>query len=158
MDQPKLLTHTGIHIAKEIYTLFQESYLIEADLIGIKNFPPLSRSVSNIQKSKTQFWGMYIASNLAAAAEIEIKDNLLDIHSFVVSPKHFRQGLASSLLNYLLRSTECNSAVVETASANKPAILLYKKFGFVEDKSWNSKGINKISLRLKLGNKKSDTL
>lgn len=158
MEQPKLLSHTDTNIAQEIYTLFQESYVIEANLIGSESFPPLARSVSNIQNSKTQFWGFYKNSALATVAEIEITSTFLDIHSFVVSPQFFRQGLANNLLGYLLRSTECNSAIVETASANKPAILLYKKFGFIEEKRWNSKGINKISLRLNLGNKKSDTL
>lgn len=150
MEQPKLLNHTDTPIAQEIHTLFQESYLIEAKLIGVENFPPLTRSVNNIQKSKTQFWGFYKDSILATVAEIETNPNLLDIHSFVVSPQFFRQGLANNLLAYLLKYTDCNSAVVETASANKPAILLYKKFGFTEDKKWSLKGINKIRLRLKL--------
>lgn len=147
MGHPKLLNHSVIHIAQEIYTLFQESYLIEANLIGVKNFPPLTRSIDNIKKSKTQFWGIYKNSYLAAVAEIEVKNNHLDIHSFVVSPQHFRKGLANNLLGYLLRYTECNSAVVETAYANKPAILLYKKFGFIEDIKWKTKGIDKIRLK-----------
>ncbi|MCF6360291.1 MAG: GNAT family N-acetyltransferase [Cyclobacteriaceae bacterium] len=189
--------------AEEIYLLFQESYTVEADLLGIANFPPLSRSVSNIRESKTHFWGYYKNSILAAVAEIElkpeicnrisirplthfksvallclcshhsgamlsnpncliycdlkphhepyriirVKDRLLDIHSFVVSPIFFRQGIGSKLLCAIMDSEIWNRAVVETGSANKPAILLYQKFGFIEEKEWiTGEGIEKIML------------
>lgn len=158
LEVPKLLNNSDQSIAEEIYVLFQESYSIEAKLIGVEDFPPLKRRTSNIQESKTQFWGMYKNATLAAAVEIEIKDDLLDIHSFVVSPSFFRQGIANKLLSFLLESTQCNKAVVETATANKPAILLYQKFGFIENNRWlTAAGINKLKLTLNFGHKKSDT-
>ena len=95
MNQPQLLNHSATNIAQEIYALFQESYLIEAKLIGVHNFPPLNRSFSNIKNSRTQFLGFYINSLLAAVAETEIKDGLLDIHSFVVSPHSLEKALAA---------------------------------------------------------------
>jgi len=130
--------------AEEIYLIFQESYTVESNLLGIANFPPLSRSVKNIRESKNHFWGCYKNSILAAVAEIELKDKLLDIHSFVVSPTFFRQGIGSKLLSAILDSELWKFAVVETGSANKPAILLYQKFGFIEEKEWiTDEGIEK---------------
>ncbi len=115
----------------------------------IENFPPLKRSISNIQESKTQFWGYFKATEMAAVVEFELDNNLLDIHSFVVLPKYFRQGIASKLIKHLLNSLKWDSAVVETAKANNPAIFLYKKHGFTEDEVWTTNdGIEKIKLKL----------
>ena len=145
-----LLKQTNLGIAKSIHQLFQKSYTIEAELIGVASFPPLERTVKVIQDSKTQFWGYYKNDTLAAIAEIELTDSLLDINSFVVSPTFFRQGIGSILLKYLLTTFSFDSAVVETATANKPAILLYEKHGFREAKIWMTKiGIEKIMLTLK---------
>jgi len=143
----KLLNHTDLYIAERIYQLFQKSYSIEAKLIGVDSFPPLERTLDNIQDSKTQFWGYYKNDNLAAIAEIELTNKLLDINSFVVSTTFFRQGIGSDLLGYLLTNLSFEFAVVETATANKPAISLYKKFGFIETKKWLTEiGIEKVML------------
>ncbi len=143
----KLLKNTDLDIAESIYQLFQASYTVEAKLLKIDNFPPLNRSISNIQSSKTQFWAYYVSSNLAAIAEIELVNPTLDIHSFVVSPTYFRQGIGSNLLEYLLTNLSFESAVVETASVNKPAIALYKKMGFIKEKIFvNGIGIKKVML------------
>lgn len=143
------LSHPRESTAKAIYNLFQVSYLIEAKLVGVENFPPLKRSISNIQVSKTQFWGYFKATELAAVVEFELDNNLLEIHSFVVLPKYFKQGIANNLLLHLLNSVQWDSSVVETATANNPAISLYKKFGFVKDEIWiTSDGIEKIKLKL----------
>ena len=153
-----LLQQTDIKIAESIYQLFQRSYAIEATLIGVDSFPPLKRSVQKIQNSKTQFWGYHINDTLAAIAEIELENKLLDIHSFVVLPSFFRKGIGSDLLTYLLTIQPIDSAIVETATANKPAIQLYQKFGFMEEKIWKVDEINKIRLRFNPKHKKSDTL
>lgn len=144
-----ILTQTDNSIAKTIYLLFQKSYPIEAKLIGVESFPPLERSLKEIQNSKTIFLGYYYNGDLAGIAEIELMDRLLDINSFVVSPSFFRQGIGSKLLKHLLTTLSFESAVVETASANQPAILLYKKFGFIEVKNWMTDiGIEKVMLSL----------
>lgn len=144
-----LLNHTDSEIAERIYQLFQASYSVEAKLLKIKDFPPLKKSTINIQSSKTQFWGYY---NNVAIAEISITANhILSIHSFVVSPSYFRQGIGSKLLSDVLELLKWETAVVETGAKNHPAILLYKKFGFIEKKQWvNKEGIEKTMLTLKL--------
>ena len=131
-------------IAKEIHSVFQNSYLIEAQLVGVVNSPLLLRSSNNIVNSKTNFYGFSYESCLAAVIEIKIDEKHLDIHSLTVDPKYFRIGIADKLISYVLNSFDISSATVETAAVNKPAINLYKKHGFLEFKRWTpSHGIKK---------------
>lgn len=137
-------------IAERIYVVFQNSYKVEAQLIGVFNFPPLSRSVNDIVNSKTDFYGFNDENSLAAVIEIEIDGRQLDIHSLTVDPKYFRQGIADKLINYVLNAFDISNAIVETAVVNKPAINLYKKHGFLEFKRWTpSHGIEKLAMTMK---------
>lgn len=137
-------------IAERIYVVFQNSYKVEAQLIGVFNFPPLSRSVNDIVNSKTDFYGFNDENSLAAVIEIEIDGRQLDIHSLTVDPTYFRQGIADKLINYVLNAFDISNAIVETAVVNKPAINLYKKHGFLEFKRWTpSHGIEKLAMTMK---------
>ena len=134
-------------VASQIYTVFQNSYKIEAELIGVAEFPPLSRSVNNILNSKTQFYGFSDKDFLAAVIEIEVEDGQLDINSLTVDPSYFRKGIADKLIRYVLDNFDLKKATVETAVVNKPAINLYQKHGFVEFKRWTpSHGIEKLAM------------
>ena len=141
------LKSSNEYIANLIYTIFQDSYKVEAQLIGVLNFPPLLRSVKDIINSKTDFYGFSDNNKLAAVIEIVIKDQHLDIHSLTVDPKYFRKGIADKLISYILEAFEITEAIVETAVVNKPAISLYKKHDFVEFKRWTpSHGIEKLAM------------
>ena len=146
----KKLDNSNIDIANEIFTVFQNSYKIEAQLIGVSDFPPLLRSVKNIENSKTQFYGFIEDKCLAAVIEIVIKDTHLEINSLTVDPSHFRKGIANKLMSYVLERIDFSEAIVETAIVNIPAINLYKKHGFVEFKRWTpSHGIQKLAMSVK---------
>jgi ribosomal protein S18 acetylase RimI-like enzyme len=141
------LENTNEAVANQIYTVFQHSYRVEAQLIGVHDFPPLLRGVEDIVNSKTYFYGFSEKNCLAAIIEIEINEKDLDIHSVTVDPKFFRMGIADKLIDYVLHFFCINTATVETAVANKPAINLYKKNGFTETKRWTpSHGIEKLSM------------
>ncbi|KPH93559.1 acetyltransferase [Pseudoalteromonas porphyrae] len=138
-------------VAKQIYTIFQRSYTIEAQLIGSLNFPPLSRTVNNIKNSTTVFYGYFAEECLAGVIELAITSKQLEINSLTVGPDHFRKGIADKLIDYVLNSfvapTNITTAVVETAVLNGPAIKLYKKHGFVEFKRWMpDHGIEKLAM------------
>ena len=122
--------------SKKIYQLFQISYRKEAELIGIEDFPPLRRNTIDIQKSNSIFYGYYENNDLLGLVELEIESNRLQICSLVVDPNHFRKGIGSKLIQFGLETFQYDISTVETALANKPAILLYEKFGFVETKVW----------------------
>ena len=141
------LENSNEDIANLIYTIFQNSYKVEAQLIGVLDFPPLLRSTQDIVNSKTDFYGFSDNNCLAAIIEIVIEDKHLEINSLTVDPKYFRKGIADKLISYILDAFELTQAIVETAVVNKPAINLYKKHGFVEFKRWTpSHGIEKLAM------------
>ncbi|MDL5510921.1 GNAT family N-acetyltransferase [Arenibacter sp. M-2] len=128
----KKITHSEISNAEKLHTLFQESYRIEADLLGVSDFPPLQRTTSDFQNRNTQFYGVWKGEVLAAAVEINQLKNTLEICSLVVHPKYFRQGIARKLLLFVEDYDNSETLIVETGWANAPAINLYEKFGFQE--------------------------
>jgi ribosomal protein S18 acetylase RimI-like enzyme len=143
----KKLDNSNEDIANQIFTIFQSAYKIEAQLIGVLDFPPLLRSAKDIENSKSLFFGFSENEFLAAIIEIVIEEKCLDIHSLTVAPHYFRKGIANKLLAYVLGKFDFSVAVVETAVVNAPAINLYKKHGFVEFKKWTPPhGIEKLAL------------
>ena len=136
-------------IAKHIFTVFQRSYKIEAQLIGTTVFPPLSRRIKDIENSTTQFYGFIENNCLAAVIEIAASQQQLEINSLTVDPDFFRKGIAGKLIGFTLANFKFTKAFVETAVVNLPAIELYRKHGFVEFKRYTpSHGIEKIAMSL----------
>ncbi|WNC72348.1 N-acetyltransferase [Thalassotalea psychrophila] len=141
------LENSNGEVANQIFTVFQRSYKIEAQLIGTLDFPPLLRSIKDIENSETQFYGFIENECIAAVIEIAIENQHLEINSLTVDPKYFRKGIASRLIGHILDSIDFSQAIVETAAVNLPAIELYKKYGFVEFKKWTpSHGIEKVAM------------
>ena len=141
------LDNSNEEVANKIFTVFQNSYKIEAELIGTFDFPPLCRSVKDIKNSTTQFYGFSENQCLAAIIEVVLEGQLIDIDSLTVDPNYFRKGIASKLISYVLETIDFSKAIVETAVVNLPAINLYEKHGFVEFKRWTpSHGIEKLAM------------
>ncbi|WP_299268689.1 N-acetyltransferase [uncultured Psychrosphaera sp.] len=161
----KRLGNVNESVARQIFSVFQRSYKIEADLIGVTDFPPLSRTVEDIMCSNTQFYGAVVnpcmvndstvntsTENkcIGGVIEISIKNKTLDICSLTVDPNHFRKGIAGKLISFVLKESDFADAVVETAVVNKPAINLYEKHGFIEFKRFTpSHGIEKLAMFLR---------
>ena len=133
-------------IAIQIYNIMQAAYKMEAKLIGVTSFPPLCRSVADIQKSETTFWGIKIDGRLCGAMELNFSNDNVSIDSMVVHPQYFRQGIASMLLENVLENAAGKKVCVQTAVENLPAIGLYKKHGFREDLRWSENGFNLVRL------------
>lgn len=143
------LDNSNEDLAYQIFTIFQNSYKVEAQLIGVLDFPPLLRSSKNIENSKTQFYGFSENNCLAAVIEIVIENRHLEIHSLTVDPNYFRKGIADKLIRYILETMDFSEVIVETAVVNIPAINLYKKHGFGEFTRWTpSHGIQKLAMWL----------
>lgn len=141
------LDNSDEKVANSIYSVFQNSYKVEAQLIGVHDFPPLFRSALHIQNSKTLFYGFTANECLAAVIEIDIQSKRLDINSLTVDPRFFRKGIADKLISHIFTTFKFDQAYVETAVVNEPAIRLYKKHGFVEIKRWTpDHGIQKIAM------------
>lgn len=155
MSRITKLVNSENHCAQLIRSVFQNSYKIEANLIGAVKFPPLARTAHDIQETNRSFYGLWIKSRLAGVVEVELSDFKLEISSLAVEPDFFRQSVASDLIKFLFQSLApkagCEVAYVETAERNLPAIKLYQKFGFTIIKTWiPDHGIRKVRLKAEL--------
>ena len=128
----KKLDHRSIAVAEKIRSIFQASYAVEAKLLQATNFPPLKRDIHGFLHSETGFYGYYKNQEMVAVIEIKENKDSTHIQSLVVDPKFFRQGIAQNMISYLFDSFDSALYTVETGAANQPAIILYKKNGFVE--------------------------
>jgi GNAT superfamily N-acetyltransferase len=143
----EVLDHRSHVTANRIYDLFQCSYQVEAELIGATGFPPLERSAWEVQTARSCFLGQWIGADLAAVLEYSCDETHLSIDSLVVHPHYFRRGIASRILRSVLEQADWQTADVETAAGNAPAIALYEKFGFYPARLWTSEdGIEKVQL------------
>jgi ribosomal protein S18 acetylase RimI-like enzyme len=133
------LNHHNQQLACQIWQLFQSAYKIEAQILGLQNFPPLNRSVRQIREAPTSFFGGWQESALVAAAEVEsVSVSHFHINGFGVSPDHFRKGYGSQLLTGLLDALVWKKITVSTAVANTPALHLYQKYGFLPQEKWTT--------------------
>ena len=145
----KKIDHTSFIISKKIHAIFQISYAVEAKLLKHDDFPPLKRTVTQIQESQTSFYGFYLKQELVAVMELETYENHIHIRSLTVAPKNFRQGIGFRLLNFVRDRFKVDLLTVETGHGNTPAVHFYLDFGFKKNKVWMTDvGIEKISFRL----------
>lgn len=147
------LQNKDIDISKKIRPVFQMSYAVEAKLLNATDFPPLKRRLESFIQSDNDFFGYISKQELAGIIEIKHEKNFIHIHSLVVDPKFFRQGIGKSLMDFILNLFEDKNFMVETGVENKPAIELYKKFDFIEVDQWDTiYGIRKIRFERNLNN------
>ena len=147
------LQNNDVEVAKEIRTVFQVSYNVEADLLGAIDFPPLKRPLENFVNSSTQFFGYLKIGELAGIIEIEHTDGFTSINSLVVNPRFFRQGIARKLMEFVFDTFDSDLFIVETGLKNEPAKELYKKLGFKEVEQWDTDhGVRKIKLERRKSN------
>ena len=134
--------------ATQIQQTFFVAYQEEAILLQLDDFPPLRRTVADIQTSDSLFVGCWEAGQLIALAEIEIEVEQVNIAGFVVVPSMFRQGVGTRLLSYILAEYAAQPLTVSTAKDNLPAIGLYTKHGFTLATQWQTPDlIEMVTLR-----------
>ena len=137
-----------LEISKEIHSIFQASYKIEAKLLQATDFPPLKRTISEFSDSNNSFYAYYLEKDIAGVIEIDDNSKSTHIQSLVVYPKYFRQGIAKQLVQFVLDSYTSKLFTVETGLDNKPAIQLYTSFDFEKIKQFNTNhGVRKIRLK-----------
>jgi GNAT superfamily N-acetyltransferase len=123
----------------ELLTLQLASYRVEAELIGFDGIPPLRDGIQSLRDAKETFIGCYNdvegKEELAGAVSYTRNGSVVEICRMIVYPKHFRKGIASSLLRFLLDEQirkGVSRFIVSTGTANLPAVSLYASFGFLE--------------------------
>jgi len=130
----ELLEHREQAVAAEIHAVQMVAYTLEATLLRAKRFPPLERSIANLQSSSERFLGAIEDGAIVGALSTEMNEEAqsMNIVSLVVSPHCHRRGIGRSLVGAAL--AECGNAIVSvsTGAENGPALALYAEFGFVE--------------------------
>lgn len=114
------------------------AYRQEAELLGVKDFPPLAVSVSDIQELPEKFLAAYAGDEIIGAISIEPDEEVgaHSISSLVVHPDWQRQSVAGRLIAAVIAEYGKAPMTVQTAAKNLPALALYAKSGFVEFKRW----------------------
>jgi len=139
------LINSNIDVATTIRSVFQLSYAVEAKLLNATNFPPLQRPLEDYKHCETSFYGFFKNKELAGVIEIHQDNDATYINSLVVSPKYFKLGIASQLLEFVFNTFKTKQFFVETGLQNEPATQLYTKFGFKEIKQWDTDhGVRKV--------------
>jgi ribosomal protein S18 acetylase RimI-like enzyme len=118
-------------IAEQILSVQRASYQIEAALINYPDLPPLRETIADLMSAPETFLVYRDDKQIVAALSYKFKAGVLDIGRLIVSPSHFRRGIARQLLEAVERvELNVQRLMVSTAAANVPAITLYKKAGF----------------------------
>ena len=149
----KRLQNNDIEVSKNIRSVFQSSYKIEAKLLQATDFPPLKRPLEHFINSKTAFFGYLKDKELAGVIEINHNNKITHIDSLVVAPRFFRQGIARQLMQFVFETFDSKLYVVETGLDNGPATTLYKTFNFKAVKQWDTDyGFKKIKFERIINN------
>jgi predicted GNAT family acetyltransferase len=109
----QLIEHQLPEEAARVYQIFQRSYPFEGRLLGVtdKDFPPLQRSIVDIRRSQTSFYGFFQESLLAGVMELTLSDVVL-INSFVVDPNYFKKGIGSKMMQFVFKEFKASQYVV----------------------------------------------
>ena len=118
-------------VAERVLELQRASYLIEAELIGFPDLPPMLETRRELAESGEIFFGAFDGDRLTGAISYRLDDAVLDVHRVMVDPDFFRRGIAQMLVEFVLaREPSAERAIVSTGERNAPAVSLYLKLGF----------------------------
>jgi ribosomal protein S18 acetylase RimI-like enzyme len=127
----KKIDITDPKIAHDVLSVQIPSYKVEAKIIDYYDIPPLKDTVETLQACNETFFGYYIQEKLCGAIAIKIEKNVMDIHRLIVSPYHFRKGIAKRLLEFIENNyQDIKTIIVSTGAKNVPAVNFYLKNGF----------------------------
>ncbi|MFN3432380.1 MAG: GNAT family N-acetyltransferase [Candidatus Sericytochromatia bacterium] len=132
-NRVKLLNLKDRGLAERVLSLQYESYLVEAELMGLQDLPPMRETPELLRSSGETFWGSFDGPELVGVLSTTEQGAVTEICRLAVAPSHFRRGIASRLLAHALGMAGPDATcLVSTGLANGPAIALYMKYGFLE--------------------------
>lgn len=145
----KNILNLNLSLAHKILAIQRPSYQIEADLIGFQGIPALSETVEDILNSKEIFLGYYEDDQLLGVLSYEENEDFVDICRLVVSPASFRRGIGRQLVSYIMEEIRgSREVVVSTGLKNIPAVTLYEKLGFQQERTVEiAPGIQIVNMR-----------
>jgi len=120
---------TNSEMASRVLNIQIPAYLVEAEIIHFHELPPLKDTIETLQFCGETFYGYYMEEELCGVISFRNEEDVMDIHRLFVHPKHFRNGIAKKLLEYV-ESLGCQAMIVSTGSKNTPAVNFYLNQGF----------------------------
>ena len=146
-----MIDHLNIkdpQIAQSVLAIQIPAYQIEADLIGFQGIPALADTAETLQNSRETFIGFYEGTDLLGVLSYEETEDAVDICRLVVAPASFRKGVGRQLVEFTLdKYKQTKDITVSTGEQNAPALNLYKKLGFTEQRSFDpAPGVTIVSL------------
>lgn len=140
-------------IVEQLWSLQHTAYRLEAEAVGLTEYPPLPDTFDSIRSSRDEFYGELSEDGelLGAIAVLSEVPGTLDITRLMVHPDHLRQGIGNSLLRHVLgNNPRIRGFTVTASSLNAPAVALYRRHGFEPAKKFNSAtGVELTLFRLK---------
>lgn len=145
----KNILNRDLSLAHNILAIQRPSYQIEADLIGFQGIPALSETVDDIMNSKEIFIGYYEDYQLLGVLSYEENEDFVDICRLVVAPASFRKGIGRQLVSYVVEELRgSRDVVVSTGLKNIPAVTLYEKLGFQQERTVEiAPGVQIVNMR-----------
>jgi ribosomal protein S18 acetylase RimI-like enzyme len=133
MNLIKEINITDPKIANDVLKVQIPDYKVESKIINYDDIPPLKDTVETLQNCNETFFGYFINEELCGAISIKVEKNVMDIHRLIVSPEHFRKGIAKRLLQFIeSNDQDIKRIIVSTGAKNVPAVNFYLKNGFTK--------------------------
>jgi len=128
------LNHHERAVAEGIHSVQMAAYAQEAKLLKARDFPPLERTVEDIQASDELFLGVVEDGAIIGALSMspDEEPGAMSITSLVVAPHRQHQGIGRLLLAAALEQSGHTVLTVSTGAKNARALALYEQFGFSE--------------------------
>ncbi|MCM2678000.1 GNAT family N-acetyltransferase [Alkalicoccobacillus plakortidis] len=138
-------------MATKVWELQMLSYQVEADIIGVQDFPPLRERAQDIQQSEEIFYGYYQNKDLAGVISIDWNERIIHITRLMIHPDYFRKGIATQLLTFVSSLNQQTRMIkVSTALNNEQAVRAYLKQGFKQKtKTYMPEGLWIVSFEKK---------
>ena len=130
--------HCNARVAAELHAVQFAAYSQEAQLLGVRNFQPLMRTVSEVQRSGEAYLAAFVGARMVGAIGVEPANERQGtcIASLVVLPEFQRRGIATRLLAAVVAACGGKALHVQTGIKNEPALALYARAGFVQARRW----------------------
>ena len=111
-------------MAERIHVVQMAAYAQEARLVGVRHFPPLERTVHDIQVSEEEYFAAFEGDMLVGVVSVGTDEDpeMKNIASLVVQLARQREGIASRLVQAVLERCGEGRITVQTAVKNLPAL------------------------------------
>jgi ribosomal protein S18 acetylase RimI-like enzyme len=147
----KVLDNKNNEVAEQIIKLQKASYIVEAELIGFMQIPPLLELSEDILNSKETYYGYFVGQDLGGMISYIIEKDVLDICKVAVHPDFFKRGVATRLIRFVEQTEGIKRIIVSTGLKNDPAVKLYTTLGFVETRVFEvEQGVHIINFEKKM--------